>query len=418
MNFSQRCTWPTSTNPWILRTQSLTMSCELNNTELFDLTENNPTRSGFHYPDSFYRNLGKFNSKEYGPEALGLEKARRAIAQYYRQRNVQCQSDQVFLGSGTSELYSHLLLLLCDPGDCILVPRPGYPLIEILANLHQVHCIPYGLFYENGWSIDRNSILETLANKNTCSGKIRGIVLISPHHPSGHQLSSSELEWLNLICKQNNLSAIVDEVFSEFSLQSKPINSSIEHFPSVLSFALSGLSKAAALPQMKLSWGVCSGPKNQREQAIQRLAILSDNLLSINHAVQLGLSYILSEMPSMNQRICEHIRSNFLLIKQHLLGTPIRLLDCEAGWVALLHLPQIDPVYGSSVSTNTSYQEDLDFGTAWALFLLEKHQLLVQPGQLYDLTGSYLVVSLLTSAEKLQRGLDRLVNAVDQFLRD
>lgn len=408
MTFSQRCTWSASTNPWVLRTQSLSSS----NEKLLDLSENNPTKAGFTYDDSFYSHLGEFTSKVYNPESLGLPSARQAIADYYQSKNITCGIEQICLCSGSSEAYAYLFLLLCNPGDCILVPRPGYPLIEIIAGLHQIRCIPYDLFYDDGWVIDRNSVLQALSDEK----RIQAIIAISPHHPTSHTLSQSELNWLNTTGCKHDLAIVIDEVFAEYPLLHDKSQHAIGHLPSCLSFALSGLSKAAALPQLKLSWCVCFGPQILREAAIERLDTLADSFLSTNQTIQCALPFVLSQMPAVNRQIRQHLRSNYLKLKDRLDKSPISLLKSDGGWVALLRLPQLlaGPYHDLDQQKNKALH--LDLGTAWALYLLEQQRVLVQPGEIYDLIGPYLVVSLLSSPDTLVAGIDRIIAGVDRFL--
>ena len=62
------------------------------------------------------------------------------------------------LTTSTSEGYSLLFKLLCDPGDEVLVPRPSYPLFDHLARLDGVVAKPYDLDYQGVWSIDLDSV--------------------------------------------------------------------------------------------------------------------------------------------------------------------------------------------------------------------------------------------------------------------
>ncbi len=59
------------------------------------------------------------------------------------------------LTTSTSESYSYLFRLLCDPGDEVLVAQPSYPLFDFLADLDDGRRRAYPLFYDHGWSIDR-----------------------------------------------------------------------------------------------------------------------------------------------------------------------------------------------------------------------------------------------------------------------
>ena len=99
--------------------------------EVFDLTESNPTRIGLVYPsDEILGALAQPGALAYEPAPQGHLTAREAVRHYYRERGKDVSTDDIVLTAGTSEAYSFLFKLLCEPGDEVLVPQPSYPLFE------------------------------------------------------------------------------------------------------------------------------------------------------------------------------------------------------------------------------------------------------------------------------------------------
>ncbi|HEY7679067.1 MAG TPA: aminotransferase class I/II-fold pyridoxal phosphate-dependent enzyme, partial [Terriglobia bacterium] len=122
---------------------------------ILDLTESNPTRAGFAYPETeILEALGDARSLRYEPTPAGLPAAREAVAGYYRARGIAVEPERIFLTASTSEAYSHVFKLLADPADEILVPRPSYPLFEYLAGLEALRPVAYPLVYQGQWSLD------------------------------------------------------------------------------------------------------------------------------------------------------------------------------------------------------------------------------------------------------------------------
>src|SRR5580704_7851037 len=194
---------------------------------VLDLTESNPTHAGIEYPAGFLSSLAAEAAVRYEPEPFGLLAAREVIAREYG-----AQVDQVVLTASTSEAYSWLFKLLCDPGDEVLVPRPSYPLFEYLAALESVKVQHYGLFYDHGWFIDFHTI-ERAINART-----RAIVLVNPNNPTGHFLRRHELEQLTAF----GLPIISDEVFRDYQLA--PATDSVltlQDVDAVPTFTLNGL---------------------------------------------------------------------------------------------------------------------------------------------------------------------------------
>ena len=62
--------------------------------------------------------------------------------------------ERIIITSGTSEAYSYVFRLLCEVGDEVLVPAPGYPLFDYLADLADIRTSSYPLLYDQGWQMD------------------------------------------------------------------------------------------------------------------------------------------------------------------------------------------------------------------------------------------------------------------------
>ena len=148
---------------------------------------------------------------------------------------------------------------------------------------------------------------------------------------------------------------------------------------------LSGLSKIAALPQMKVGWIVGLGPQNQRREAMQRLEVIADTFLSMNAPAQHALPTWLSTRHGIRSQIIERVREN--------LGTArsvagLQVLRADAGWNAIVRLPQ------------------LGGGETPALSLVGEAGVLAHPGSFYGLAGEHFVVlSTIGPAEKFRNGL-------------
>ena len=246
---------------------------------VLDLTESNPTHAGIEYPAGFLSSLASEAAARYEPEPFGLPQARELIAREYG-----APADRVVLTASTSEAYSWLFKLLCDPGDEVLIPRPSYPLFDYLAALESVTVRHYGLFYDHGWFIDFHT-LERAINERT-----RAIVLVNPNNPTGHFLRHHEVAQLTAF----GLPIISDEVFRDYGLQPAPDSvPTLQGVDDCLVFTLNGLSKTVGLPQMKLAWMIANGPSNLVREALERLEIIADTYLSAGTPVQCALPALL-----------------------------------------------------------------------------------------------------------------------------
>lgn len=474
--------------------------------ELFDLTASNPTTCGFAYPEQeILAALADPRALIYRPESKGLREAREAVAEYYRGRpafaSVESQHvhagparaentpanlvpapgdaatpartageaqnpahppgiaittidpENIVLTSGTSEGYSYIFRLLCEPGDEILVPAPSYPLFEFLADLADVRLVPYPLLYDHGWQIDFDGLRAALTSR------ARAVLVVHPNNPTGSYVKAREAAELAEMCASRGLAIVADEVFLDYpalarisaarafgdrssvheardaGLRLEPArgNSPSENVgertsesvseigsgsagesshqntigtgadaamprtfafgSDALTFTLSGISKISALPQMKLAWIVVGGPQQLVSAAMERLEIMADTFLSAGAPAQVALARFLEMRGGLQSQLQQRVAANLAFLDALLANEPgpLERLAREAGWYAVLRIPSSRP--------------DADY----AVELLERCAVLVHPGQFFNFSQEgFLVLSLIAPEEQFREGARRL----------
>jgi aspartate/methionine/tyrosine aminotransferase len=348
---------------------------------LVDLTVSNPTVCGFEYDSAAILGaLGGAGALTYDPDPRGMRSAREAVAGYYAEHGAEVDPDAVVLTTSTSEGYGYLFRLLCDAGDEVLVAQPSYPLFDFLADLEDVRLRAYPLFYDYGWWIDFAELEQRIGPRT------RAIVVVHPNNPTGHATGAVERARLEEICARHGLSLIVDEVFLDYPLGATRVESFAVGAHPVLTFVLSGMSKIAGLPQMKVGWIVGLGPEEVRRQAMGRLEVVADTFLSMSAPVQLALPVWLAGRAGIQGQIRERVRGNLRAAME----SGVEVLQVEAGWSAILRLPQRS---GGEVA------EDL----------LREAGVVVHPGSFYGIgEAGRVVVSLLGSAGEFRVGMERV----------
>jgi alanine-synthesizing transaminase len=378
--FSSRLRWNLQPNP----VARLIAEKRARGARILDLTESNPTRAGFEYSaHEILTSLASTDSLDYDPNPAGMLRARESVARYYGDTGQETCATRVLLTASTSEAYGFLFKLLADPGDEVLVPRPSYPLFEFLAELESVRVVQYPLIYDHGWMIDVDALEHSIGPRT------RAIVIVNPNNPTGSFLKRHELQQL----ASYKLPIIADEVFADFPFAPNAgrVSTLIDQ-NDILSFSLSGLSKIAGLPQMKLGWIVVSGPETERAEAYARLELIADTYLSVGTPVQCAAAALLETRASIQDQIRQRTAVNLALLRDRIRSTSFGLLNIEGGWYAIVQAPRI-----------RSEEE-------WVLELLRRENVLVQPGFFYDFDReAFLVLSLLTPEPIFNEGLSRLL---------
>jgi len=358
---------------------------------VLDLTETNPTRVGLPFPPDLLAPLADRESLVYDPHPLGLPGARSAVSRDFARRGLDVPPEHVALTASTSEAYSLLFKLLCDPGDTVLVPQPSYPLFDHLTRLDGVQAEAYRLEYHGGWLLDVDSV------RRAVSPRTRAILAVSPNNPTGSFLSRDEIAGLDRIAEAHGLALIGDEVFADYVIDGdREPPPSVLARPAALTFGLGGLSKSAGLPQLKLGWIGMAGPAPLVSDARTRLELIADTYLSVSTPVQRAAAGLLAAGAGIRSRILDRVRTNYGRLAAATAAHPAcSLLPAEGGWSAVVRVPA------------TLGEEAL------VLALLEQDHVLVHPGYFFDFDReAFLIVSLLPDPGIFREGVARVLGRV------
>jgi aspartate/methionine/tyrosine aminotransferase len=388
--FSDRTNWRLTRNRLTEALEEVSSS----RSRVIDLTISNPTRAGLQYDESrILQALASPQAMDYDPQPKGLSSARKAVAEYYRSSHGirDLDPDRLILTTSTSEGYSFVFRLLCNPDDELLVPKPSYPLFEFLADLQDVKLVPYPLIYDHGWQMDFPSV------QKAATPRTRAVVVVHPNNPTGSYVQPHEQESLNSFCQEHGLALIADEVFLDYS-HAKTVQKSFVANREVLSFTLSGVSKISALPQMKVAWIATSGPAAEVEAAVARLEVTADTYLSMNAPIQWATPALLEQRKSMQEQLLTRVLTNLAELDRQLAGqTTCERLYVDGGWYAVLHVPV------------TQTDEEL------AVELLRRRSVLVHPGHFYDFpSDGYLVLSLIPSVAEFADAIQLMLEMLNR----
>ena len=364
---------------------------------LVDLTESNPTRAGFQYPEDLLAPLAHPRGLVYEPAPFGLPGARRAVAGEYARRGVSIDPGRIVLAASTSDAYSLLFKLLADGGDEIVVPRPSYPLFDHLTRLDGVTAVPYDLEYHDGWTVDLAGLERALTPRT------RAVLIVNPNNPTGSFVKRDELVRLKRICGAAGIAIVADEVFADYELQpgaaaaAGPVIDSNPGGTDPLIVSLGGLSKSAGLPQIKLGWMVLGGPDAVVGPALERLEFVCDAYLSVSTPVQAAAAELIARSAPIRAQIQGRTAANYRRLLSQAAAVPAcGVLRADGGWYGVLQVPSLEP------------EEDL------VVALVEQAGVLAHPGYFFDFPReSFLIVSLLPPESVFADGVDRVLQHIE-----
>ena len=355
---------------------------------VLDLTQSNPTLAGFQYPEEQLRAIfSRSTALPYHPAPRGMPEARQAIAAYYAARGWNIRAEDLILASGSSEAYAYLLKLLCDPGDAVMVPAPGYPLLDFAAMLENVRLVPC-LSETAGGARPR---ITAASLESTAEDGVRAIVVIQPNNPTGAVLLPEEIAALTSFADAQGIAIIVDEVFCDYcrpGVRFTPVQSTRAPV-----FTINGVSKILGLPQVKCSWIHVGGPPDFVQAAGDHLELIADTYLSVNTGVQAALPELLALRHGIQGQIRARIARNERAAAALLAGCgAAEYAPPEGGWYLVLRFP-MEP-------------DD----EVLALALLKEAGVYTHPGRMFGYRdGCRLVLSLITPESDFSEGLRRVL---------
>ena len=416
-----------------------------NEPDFIDMTVSSPLRVGLPFDLAPAVELAKSEFGTWVADAAGRRDAREAVVEYYRERGGAFTAGQIILTASTSEAYSVLFKTFCDPGDVILTPMPGYPLLDTLAQLEHLECAPYFLKFARD---KRGSFRFVLDSDSLLAAPERAkiLLLVSPHNPTGHCVSREEWNEAVRFCEENDLILVVDEVFADYAFSDKvqrswkyllderretrdesvchPEQSLLrsssskssskrsggdsyiskcscdffdagggdiinlpENGPKCPIFWLNGLSKAAGSPQLKLGWMAFYAPREKFEEIRAALEFVEDAYLSVSSPAQSLARPMLAASAAYESRIRERLIANWNVLRE---AFPSKYCpEVLGGWYAVLRLGDDD--------------EEI------TLRLLREKHVLVQPGFFFDFDeDGWVVISLLQEPSQFQEAIRRI----------
>ena len=336
----------------------------------------------------------------YGAEPRGQRYAREALAAFLHEQGNTATADDLYILSSTSEAYSWLIKLLCNAGDAVLAPKPGYPLIESIARLECVDMIEYQQRFDGSWYIDVAELREALEGED--GGRIRALVLINPNNPTGSYVKASEREAIVRLCHDHEVAIIADEVFYDYDLEPFDGNARLAGETGTLTFALDGFSKTLAAPHAKVGWIQVSGPAAEVDEAKRRLDVVADDYLPMSEIIAKQIPAMLGAAAAQTARVRERVQTNLAALHTMLDDNEqgmVSVLRAEGGWNVLLRVPSV-----------------LDENEL-VLSMIEKHGISGQPGYFFDMTSNgYLAISLLPEPDEFRHNVQTVLDTVNTMI--
>jgi aspartate/methionine/tyrosine aminotransferase len=143
----------------------------------------------------------------YNP-APGYPEVREAVGEFFgRTGRGRFPADQVVITPGAKPIMFYAIMALCEEGDEVLYPDPGFPMYESITSFAGGRPVPVTLREENGFRMDPDEVRSKISNRT------RLLVLNSPHNPCGSSLTVEDVEAIAQIAIEHDIYVLSDEVY-------------------------------------------------------------------------------------------------------------------------------------------------------------------------------------------------------------
>lgn len=342
---------------------------------------------GFDTPDHVKEAAAKAardGKTKYSPTP-GLPELREAAATKIRRVNgIDCETSQVLVTNGGANALFGIFGTVLGAGDSILLPNPGWSNFTMMTKAFGARPLYYDLAGGNGYLPDVDQ-LASLVDDTT-----RALLLNSPSNPLGTVLDRRKAEELFAFAEERDLWIVSDECYDQIDFSGRHVSiGSLEPKPerviSVFSF-----SKVYAMTGWRV--GYAALPKRVVDPM---LGLLQPSVMCVNTPAQYGALAALSGPQDYLDDWRETYRRNRDLVLSRIAGSRYSAMSPDGGFYVWLDV--------------SAFGERSE---AFALRVLDQCNVAVTPGTAFGTNGEgYVRLSLATTREKLDIGLDRLLRA-------
>ncbi|MBH1971215.1 pyridoxal phosphate-dependent aminotransferase [Moraxellaceae bacterium AER2_44_116] len=367
---------------------------------IIKLNIGNPAPFGFEAPQEILADVISNLPNAVGYcDSKGLFSARKAVVQYYQQKNLFVDVGDIYIGNGVSELIVMAMQALLNNDDEMLIPAPDYPLWTAAVTLAGGTPVHYLCDENDGWYPDLADIEAKITPKT------RGIVVINPNNPTGAVYPKHILEGIVALARRHSLIIFADEIYDKI-LYDQAVHTSIATLcDDLLCITFNGLSKSYRVAGFRSGWLMVSGNKKIAKDYIEGLDMLASMRLCANVQAQYAIQTALGGYQSIN----DLIRPNGRLYEQREVAwkmlNDIPGVSCTKPEGALYLFPRLDPVMYPIADDQ-----------AFILELLQAERVLLVQGTGFNWphTDHFRVV-FLPHIDELKEAINRLARFLAQY---
>ncbi|MCG8542416.1 MAG: pyridoxal phosphate-dependent aminotransferase [Clostridia bacterium] len=324
--------------------------------------------------------------------AQGMLPFREAIVDYAKKyKNISTNPEEVVVVPGAKPIMYFTVTALINPGDEVICPNPSFPIYESLIRFVGGVPIPLHIKEENEFRLD----VEELKSKITSKTKL--LIINSPANPTGGILTEEDIEGIADAVRGKNIFVLSDEIYDRIVYEGSA--KSIATMPGMKDWTivLDGFSKTYAMTGWRLGYGIMN---KELAHHITKL-IINSNSCTAAFTQMAGIEALKGPQDEVLRMIDEFKRRREIIVDGL---NSIKGITCKKS-------PGAFYAFANITGTGMKSSEMADY-------LLEHAGVAVLSGSSFGSFGEgYIRLSYATSLENINRGLERINDAVEKLLK-
>ncbi|MEW6095122.1 MAG: pyridoxal phosphate-dependent aminotransferase [bacterium] len=330
----------------------------------------------------------------------GIHELKKAVCEKLkRDNNLDYEPTQILISCGAKHSLFNAIFVLCDDGDEVIIPVPYWvSYVEQVKMAGATPIIITDTREENDFKLTGELFHQAITPKT------KAVILNSPCNPTGSVYSKEELGKLARIAIDNKIYIISDEIY-EYLIYDLERHFSIAALGSEvkdLTITINGVSKAYSMTGWRI--GYAAGPKEIISAMSNVQSHSTSNPTSISQKA--ALAALTGAQECIPEMVAEFDKRRMVIVNRL---NEIKAITCRTPKGAFYAFPNVSALYdlkfnGKSINNSFGLTE----------FLLEEAKVAVVPGDAFG-APNYIRLSYATSLENIEKGLDRIEEAIDRL---
>ena len=328
----------------------------------------------------------------------GVTILRREICKKLLKENNCCYSiDEIVLSSGAKNAITNALLVVTDPGDEVLIPKPYWVSYSEMTKLVNAVPVPIETSKTNDFKLTADLLKEYITDKT----KI--LLLNNPSNPTGSVYTKEELLEIANICLEKNIYILSDEIYERICYNNEFVSvASLGEEVKNITITVNGFAKSAAMTGLRLGYTASNKEIAKGISAIQGHLISHPSLTS-QYIGYGALKYCKDDIDNM----VKIYKSRRDLITSKL--NTIKYVDYiypNGAFYVFIDLSQVAEKYKYNKSFSVEFCDEF----------LSKYNVAIVPGQAFGI-DEYVRISYACSEKEFLEGLNRLENFILEIMK-